>query len=68
MGARNGSSIFDLITNGWKRKLFDRDTRGSLAVGIPADYVDEHGLEPGDNVAIRERDGGENGLELYFES
>lgn len=67
MGARNSTSVFDQIMDGWGRKLFDRDGKGNLAVSIPAEFVREADLEPGDDAAIREIDDVDGkGLEIYF--
>lgn len=63
MGA-NGSSVFDAITNGWKRGVLDHGN--SFVVSLPADFVDEYDVQPGDDVAIREGDGEETVLELHF--
>lgn len=63
MGA-NGSSVYDHITNGWKRVVSEiGDSRG---VTLPAEFADDNDIQLGDNVAIREGDGDETVLELHF--
>lgn len=65
MGARNGTSVFDLITNGWSRTVRDNGD-GELFVSIPAEFRREHGIEQGDDVAIKEGDGEGPVLECRF--
>lgn len=67
MEGRNGQSVFDLLTNGWRRKVTLLNGEGTLAVSIPAEYQRERSIERGDDVAIRPADGGEGVLELHFE-
>jgi len=66
MASRNGQSIFDLITSGWSRTVFDRNGNERPAVSIPAEFAEENDIEIGDDVAVVEGD--EKGaLELHFE-
>jgi len=66
MASRNGQSIFDIITSGWSRNVFDRNGNDRPAVSIPADFADEYDVEIGDGVAMVEGDE-EGTLELHFE-
>lgn len=63
MGA-NGSSVFDTITNGWKRVV--TEVGDSKAVTLPADFADGNDIRLGDSVAVRESDGDKTVLELHF--
>lgn len=67
MGARNGQTVFDLITNGWSRKIVDRNASDSPHVNIPAQFVREHDIEIGDQVAVKRQDGESPVLELHFD-
>jgi len=67
MGARNGHSVFDIITNGWSRKVHKINGQGTLGIGLPAEYVDEQAIAKGDNVAIRRAEDRDGVLELHFE-
>lgn len=67
MASRNGQSVYDTITNGWARKVFDRNGEDRPAVSVPADFAEEYGVEVGDEVAITEADDDGAVLELHFE-
>lgn len=66
MGAKNGQSVFDLVTEFWRRKVSVLNGE-TLCVSIPSEYRDEQGIEKGDDVAIKPADDHEGVLELHFE-
>lgn len=66
MAAQNGASVYDMVTEGWSRKVFDRNNQGNLGVGVPAEFADEHNIELGDKVAIIESDTKDGVLEIHF--
>lgn len=66
MASRNGQTVYDIITDGWSRKVSDFNGRGSLGISIPANWVEEHNVELGDHVAITKQDGNKPILELHF--
>lgn len=66
MGARNGKTVYDIITSGYRREVTSIGSNGTLGVSIPANFVDEHEIQRGDDVAIREKDG-KAVLEIHFE-
>jgi len=67
MGARNGQSVFDILTAGWRRKVTPMNKDGTLGVSIPADILQELGIEKGDEVAMKPADDREGVLEVHFE-
>lgn len=67
MGAKNGQSVFDILTDGWRRKLTPRNADGTLGVSIPAEFLRDQGAEKGDEVAIKKPADRDGVLELYFE-
>lgn len=66
MGAKNGQTVFDVVAESWRRTVTRFGGHESLAVNIPKEYSDEHGIEPGDDVVIRPADN-DASLELHFE-
>ena len=67
MGARNGQSVFDILTEGWRRKLIQLNGGGTLVVSIPAEYQRDQGVEKGDEVAMKPADDRPGVLEIHFE-
>lgn len=66
MATRNGRSVFDIITNGFRRTVADLNGNGQPAVSLPSDWVDQHNVEIGDEVAIKPSDDDDRVLELHF--
>jgi len=64
MASRNGHSIFDIITDGWRRTVFDR--KYGFGVSIPADFAEAHEIDSGQEVAIHEPEDKEGVLEIHF--
>lgn len=65
MAPRNGQSVFDLVTDCWRRKVTDGGN-GAHQVTIPAEYHQKHDIEIGDVVAIKPADEQDGVLELHF--
>ena len=57
MGAKNGHSVFDKITSGYKRNVWSPNSHGSLVVTIPQEFIEEHDINDSDQVAMIEEDG-----------
>lgn len=68
MSAQNGSTMRDILTNGWRRIVRDSNGGGSLSVVIPADFVEKHKIEKQDEVGIYAPEDDSGKLELYFET
>lgn len=66
MASKNGESVYDIVTDSWRRSVAQMNGSGSVGIYIPAEFAEEYGIEVGDDVAIREREG-EGILELHFE-
>lgn len=66
MASRNGQSVYDILSEGWSRKVSDRNGAGSLVVTIPVEFHEEHGIEPGDTVAMIPSETEPGVLELHF--
>lgn len=68
MASRNGQSVFDIITNGWRRKVLGLDGGNVIGVSVPADFARDNGIEPGQDVVITKAESQERPvLELHFE-
>lgn len=67
MGARNGQSVFDILTAGWRRKVTPMNQDGTLGVSIPADFLRDQGINKGDEVAIKPAEDRDGVLEVHFE-
>lgn len=67
MAARNGQSVFDILTDGWRRKVIQLNSEGTLVISIPLEFRDDLGVEKGDEVAIKPSDDQDGVLEVYFE-
>lgn len=63
MGA-NGSSVYDIITNGYNRTV--TEIGNSIYVAVPSEFAEEHDIKQGDKVAIQELDGEEIALGVHF--
>lgn len=67
MAARNGQSVFDILSEGWRRKLIQLNSDGTLVVSIPKEWRDKHNIAKGDEVAMRPADDRDGVLEVHFE-
>lgn len=68
MAGRNGRSVYDMITNGWRRNTTKATPHGGININVPADFCEQHDIEPGDEVAIKEKDEKDGVLEYHFKS
>jgi bifunctional DNA-binding transcriptional regulator/antitoxin component of YhaV-PrlF toxin-antitoxin module len=66
MASRNGVSVYDLITSGYRRTVLDLNGQGDAGLTIPSEIVDEYDIRIGDEVAIREKDNDSAVLEVHF--
>ncbi|MFP4627325.1 MAG: AbrB/MazE/SpoVT family DNA-binding domain-containing protein [Natronomonas sp.] len=54
MASRNGHTVFDLVSDSYKRKVQELGGGPSVGHSIPADLRQEAGIQVGDEVVIRE--------------
>ncbi|MCG1002871.1 MULTISPECIES: AbrB/MazE/SpoVT family DNA-binding domain-containing protein [Halobacterium] len=66
-GKPDGRTIFDIVSNGYNRKVTELGT-GTLGVSIPKDIVDDKDIEKSDEVVVREHDDNDRVVELHFGS
>jgi hypothetical protein len=62
---RNGSSVYDQITGGWKRTVISMNGHDSPGFILPGEFVDEHDVEIGDDLALVESDTKDGVLEVH---
>lgn len=53
--------------NGYRRLVRDIGD-GELGMSIPADFLAEHNIRKGDNIAMRKQDADHPVLEVHFEA
>lgn len=56
MATRNHQTVYDLVTDSYRRRLVSLGGGSSVGVSIPASIVDEEGLEVGQELVIKEAD------------
>lgn len=66
MATRNGKSVYDVITNGYRRTVADLNGNGQRAVSLPSEWADEQNIDIGDEVAVKPADEKTGVLELHF--
>jgi hypothetical protein len=64
----NGKSIYDLITNGWKRTVCEFGSSNTKYVSIPGEVAEANDIEKGDDIALREPDDDSCDLQIHFNS
>lgn len=57
------------MTDGWRRQVTELNTNGTVAVSIPKEAAQEHGITNGDEVVITEAsDDTDETLQLHFKA
>lgn len=57
MASRNDATVYEILMSGWRRSIQEVGG-GSRGTTLPAEWLEEKGIELGDKVAMRERDDG----------